>query len=150
MTDITGPPTRYAMIPIEVRVPADLRHDRIVATDIEVAAQEYTNETYGRDYDGSKPEPVTQDPGTMPASVHGETVMSAFRQLPLYGRTGDTYTVITRDENNGNPERYSVFRTRFAPALGRWSIDTDYAVDSGLSWTRAASEFTQRVNDRVS
>jgi len=86
-----------------------------------------------------------QDPGVMPAAVHGEPVVSAFRHLPPYGRTDDTYTVITRGEDG----RYCVFRTRFAPALGRWSIDTDYAVDSGLSWTAAASEFEERVNNRV-
>lgn len=151
MTDITGPPTRYAMVPIEVRVPANLRHDRIIATDIEVAAQEYANETYGRDYDGSEPEPVTQDPDVMPAHVHGETVVSAFRHLPFYGVLDDRYTVITRDAASSPVEpRYSVFRARFAPALGRWSIDTNYAVDSGLSWTQAASEFAERVTDRVS
>lgn len=95
--------------------------------------------------------PVTQDPGTMPASVHGETVVSAFRHLPLYGRTDDTWTVITLSE--GGPEterRYCVFRSRFAPALGRWSIDTGYPVESGLSWTSAARDFAGRVAARVS
>lgn len=37
-----------AYIPIEVRVPADLRHDPGVAADIALAAQEHANETYGR------------------------------------------------------------------------------------------------------
>src|SRR5690348_13331886 len=59
MTNETGQPTRYAMILIEVRVPVDLRHDQDVAADIAVAAQECANETYGRDYDGSEPEPVS-------------------------------------------------------------------------------------------
>jgi hypothetical protein len=51
--ETTDQPTRYAMIPIEIRVPADLRHDQDVAGDIALAAQEYANENYGRDYDGS-------------------------------------------------------------------------------------------------
>jgi hypothetical protein len=91
-----------------------------------------------------------QDPGVMPAAVHGEPVVSAFRHLPPYGRTDDTYTVITLSE--GGPEdeqRYCVFRARFAPTLGRWSIDTDYAVDSDLPWRAAASEFAERVTQRV-
>lgn len=97
----------------------------------------------------------TQDPDTMPAAVHGEEVVSAFRHLPLHGRTDYTYTVITRDGSTPPPghcypARYSVSRTRFAPMLGRWSIDTDYAVDSGLTWTAAASEFAERVTQRVS
>jgi hypothetical protein len=147
MTDAT----RYAMIPVEVRVPADLRHDQAVAGEIALAAQEYANETYGRDYDGSEPEPVTQDPETMPATVHGETVVSAFRHLPLYGLLEDKYTVITRDSSSPpSAPRYSVFRSRFAPALGRWSIDTDYRVDSNLPWNDAASEFADRVTQRVS
>jgi hypothetical protein len=37
-----------AYIPIEVRVPAGLRHDPGVAAEIALAAQEYANETYGR------------------------------------------------------------------------------------------------------
>ena len=146
MTDTTGQPTRYAMIPIEVRVPADLRHERDVATDIEVAAQEYANETYGRDYDGSDPAPAAQDPDAMPAAVHGEPVVSAFRHLPLYGRLDYTYTVITRGEDS----RYSVSRARFAPALSRWSANPDYPVDSSLPWTRAAALFTLRITSRVS
>lgn len=93
---------------------------------------------------------VTQDPNVMPASVHGEAVVSAFRQLPLYGLTDDTYTVITQDAASSPVKpRYSVFRARFAPALERWSIDTNYAVDSGLSWTQAAGEFAERVTQRV-
>ena len=92
-----------------------------------------------------------QDPGTMPAAVHGEEVVSAFRHLPLYGRTDDTYTVITRAQY-GTPSlpRYNVFRARFAPALGRWSIDTDYEVRSGLPWNDAARDFTGRIAARVS
>jgi hypothetical protein len=82
----------------------------------------------------------------MPAAVHGEPVVSAFRHLPLYGRLDDTYTVITRGEDN----LYGVFRARFAPLLGRWSIDTDYEVRSGLSWADAARDFTGRVAARVS
>lgn len=92
-----------------------------------------------------KPVTTTQDPDVMPAHVHGEAVVSAFRHLPFYGVLDDRYTVITRGEDG----RYCVFRARFAPALGRWSIDTDYRVDSGLSWNRAASEFAERVTDRV-
>ena len=92
-----------------------------------------------------------QDPGTMPAAVHGEEVVSAFRHLPLLGRTDDTYTVITRAQF-GTPSlpRYNVFRARFAPALGRWSIDTNYTVDSGLSWRNAAERFTLRITGRAS
>ena len=94
---------------------------------------------------------TTQDPGTMPAAVHGEEVVSAFRHLPLYGLLDDTYTVITRDGGRPVTEpRYSVFRARFAPLLGRWSIDTDYGVSSGLTWTRATDIFTNLVNNRVS
>lgn len=97
------------------------------------------------------PEPVTQDPETMPAAVHGEPVVSAFRHLPLYGRTDDTWTVITRDSASpATSPRYSVFRARFAPALGRWSIDTDYPVETGLPWITAATRFTHRVTSRVS
>lgn len=93
----------------------------------------------------------TQDPDTMPAHVHSEKVVSAFRHLPLYGQLPDTYTVITRDSGNPPSEpRYSVSRARFAPLLGRWSIDTDYDVSSGLTWTRAAEIFTRRVTNRVS
>jgi hypothetical protein len=82
----------------------------------------------------------------MPASVHGEPVVSAFRHLPLYGRTDDTYTVITRGEDN----LYCVFRARFTPALGRWSIDTNYDACSGLSWDSATRIFTALLNSRVS
>jgi hypothetical protein len=146
MTDTPAQPTRYAMIRLEVRVPADLRHDRNVATDIEVAAQDYASETYGRDYDGSEPAPATPNTSAMPAVVHGEPVVSAFRHLPLPGQTDDTYTVITRDEDG----RYTVFRARFAPALGRWSIDTDHDVRGGLSWDYAAQVFTRLLASRVS
>lgn len=82
----------------------------------------------------------------MPASVHDEPVVSAFRHLPLYGRTDNTYTVITRGEDG----RYSVFRARFAPALGRWSIDTAYGVHGNLSWDAAAQAFTTLITHRVS
>ena len=77
--------------------------------------------------------------------------MSAFRHLPLYGRLDCTYTVITRDGGRPVTEpRYSVFRTRFAPLLGRWSIDTEYRVRSDLTWALAASAFSARIAERVS
>ena len=82
-----------------------------------------------------------QDPDVMPAAVHGEPVVSAFRHLPLLGRLDDTYTVITRGEDG----HYNVLRTRFAPALGRWSIDTSYRVANDLSWARAGALFTLRI-----
>jgi hypothetical protein len=63
MTDAANQRTRYALIAIEVRVPVDLRHDPHVASEIALAAQEYANETYGRDYDGSEPEPVSAPAG---------------------------------------------------------------------------------------
>jgi hypothetical protein len=94
---------------------------------------------------------ATQNPETMPAAVHGEAVVSAFRHLPLYGRRDDTYTVITRDGASAvTAPRYSVFRARFAPILDRWSIDTEYPVDTGLPWRRAAALFTSRIDSRVS
>lgn len=93
-----------------------------------------------------------ESPEVMPAAVHGEPVVSAFRHLPLYGRTSDTYTVITRAPapGPGRGDRYSVLRARFAPALGRWSIDTGYDVQAGLHWTEAAEAFTRRLAGRVS
>lgn len=99
------------------------------------------------------PAPRTQDPGVMPANVHGEAVVSAFRHLPLHDLLDDTYTVITRSprtESPLTPPRYCVFRARFSPALGRWSIDTAYEVRSGQTWTLAASAFAARVAERVS
>jgi hypothetical protein len=57
--------------------------------------------------------------------------------------------VITRD-GDSPVARYSVFRARFAPALDRWSADTNYAVDSGLPWITAATQFALRVTSRVS
>ena len=94
---------------------------------------------------------ATQDPGTMPAAVHGEEVVSAFRHLPLYGRTDDTYTVITLAQY-GTPSlpRYNVFRARFAPALGRWSIDTVYPVRNGLPWNDATRIFAGLITAGVS
>lgn len=89
----------------------------------------------------------TGSPEIMPASIHGEPVVSAFRHLPLYGRLDDTYTVITRD--TGRPvsaPRYSVFRARFAPALERWSIATEYPLASGLTWNLAAAAFAGQVS----
>lgn len=91
------------------------------------------------------------NPDTMPAVIHGEPVVSAFRHLPLYGRLDDTYTVITLDQGSTNGQRrYNVLHTRFAPALGRWSIDTGYAVEPGLSWNAAAARFTARITESAS
>lgn len=115
-------------------------------------AWETYRELHGPDIHPDDPAATTQDPDVMPASVHGETVVSAFRHLPLYGVTADTYTVVTLDTAS-SPEsarRYSVFRTRFAPALGRWSIDTGHEVRGGLSWAYAAEVFTRLVASRVS
>ncbi len=70
MSDETAyQPTRYAMIAIETRVPVDLRHDERVAGEIALAAQEFANENYGRDYDGSEPEPAST-PGDWPVISH--------------------------------------------------------------------------------
>lgn len=113
-----------------------------------------TNQEFA-DYAGTgwqdDPAATTQDPDVMPAHVHGETVVSAFWHLPLYGQLDGTYTVITI-AHFGTPSlrRYNVFRARFAPALGRWSIDTSYPVTSGLPWTRAAQVFTSLITSRVS
>jgi hypothetical protein len=90
------------------------------------------------------------NPEIMPASVHGEAVVSAFRHLPLLGQVNDTYTVITRDNNPAGEQRYSVFRAWYAPALNCWSIDTHYLVNSGVTWTQATQAFTRRVVSRVS
>jgi len=93
---------------------------------------------------------TTPSPYTMPAAIHGEEVVSAFRHLPSSGRVDFTFTVITRTESTGRAARlpdaaprYSVFRARWAPLLSRWSIDTDYEVSSGLAWAQAARLFAR-------
>ena len=140
MSDITGAlaqvhETRAELLRAQAAEPA-AKDDYSSERDAYLGALENLADTLGR----------TQDPDVMPAAVHGETVVSAFRHLPPYGRMDDTYTVITRGENG----RYNVFRARFAPALDRWSIDTNYAVDSDLPWRAAAERFTLRITGRAS
>jgi len=136
MTDITGKPTRYAMIGIEVRVPVDLRHDRDVATDIEVAAQEYANETYGRDYDGAEPEPAEPMPQAQTEGI--EHILAAVRGDVFRSETQNDAIVMLRDDpyaisvdKDGNTS--SAYLVTVPPAEIAAAMDADEAEIAG--WT---------------
>lgn len=84
------------------------------------------------------------DVPVIPAVVDGLVVMSAFRMLPAYGRTGDTWTVILReylDPAAGN--RYRVRRVREATAPARWIVIEDETGADSLAWTEAMLLFSR-------
>jgi hypothetical protein len=137
MTDATGQPTRYAMIPIEVRVPVDLRHDQDVAAEIALAAQEFANEEYGRDYDGSEPEQARLPLPEAQQSAVYDSILSTVSGTVFRSETGEVIVMLNEDNYaiSVDPDGHTVsaYLVTVAPATIAAAMDADEGEISGWS-----------------